>query len=198
MGGRRIAILLMAGALGGAGVMRVWDKPQTPGRAPVVARVAEVAPVRVSTSAPATVVAEPPSRTVEPEKVKPVIRQQRVAPKAAQKAVAPRRFAPAIAAATQPARGHDALLEFLAGRQTYGGNARAVEFTDGGMSQSPVVILQVVIVQSGGTTLQYRVTAANPFSDNFDLIDLLKQVTDTVSVKRSSGRGRMTDSFRDW
>ena len=194
-----IAILLMAGAFSGDAVMKVWDRPRIAESAPKVARVMKSDPAQVSSPSQAVVVTPPPLPAPEPQQVKPPIQQQRTPAKAARKYVPPRRVAPPILAKNQPARAHDLLMDLLAARPAYDGSARVVSFTDGDRPQAPVVLLQIVILQSRGSTLRYQITAANPFSDEFGLVDLLKQLTDTVSLSKCSAcRGKVADSCRDW
>ena len=196
---RRIAILLMAGALGGAAVMRVWDGPRAPAPKAAAVRVKEQVPA----SKPAPVIAmEPVISTSGPPVSAPVAslpQPSKPAPKSARKALPSRRVAPAITAANQPTRARSPLMELLRGGQNFDNSPRVVSVNSDMRPQSPVVLLQIVIVENGGSAVRYRITAANPFSDDFDLVDLLKQLTDTVSVsKRSYGRAKVADSFRDW
>ncbi|SPF51379.1 conserved exported hypothetical protein [Candidatus Sulfopaludibacter sp. SbA4] len=98
----QIALLVVAGALGGAVVMKVWQRPQAaPAPAPpVVAQVETPAPAPEAVPAPAPV--EPPA--VQPAPVKPApAPAKRVAPVRVPHSQPMRRPEPVIVAKSEPA-----------------------------------------------------------------------------------------------
>src|SRR5262245_55695699 len=97
----QIALLVLAGALGGAGVMRVWQRPQATEPPPAspdcqapTAAAASTAPP-VSETEPAPPPAEPPPSIVSAPEIKPEP-PRHPAVKATRKA-APRRTPPIVA-----------------------------------------------------------------------------------------------------
>jgi hypothetical protein len=189
----QIAFLLVAGALGGAVVMRV--RPQTSAAPSAVVQAQAPAP-KAALMPPPAIAAEPSTPTTTEVARKPsAFPAQQIAPKVqhrrppvrtARKAAPQRYQQAAFVARSQPTDDYVPLMNLL----------RRAQASDGG---AQVIVLGFVIVQNHGTSPQLRVAAASSFDGDLDLSDWLRAQARTAAARSNAvTRAGMSDGSFGW